>query len=78
MTEDKKSIDLKPDAKPEKKAPVAPVKKPSEKSANPEKAGKYVVVSVIKEDGKKFLPGEDYTGCWAVRYLEHGQIRKKD
>lgn len=76
----KKSVEEKEiDEKPEKKkGPPSPVKKPvSEKSANPEKAGKYIVVSDIKEDGKRFKAGDDYTGRWAKRFIGE-QIKKKD
>lgn len=38
----------------------------------------YVVKSEIKEDGVRFLPGEDYTGNNARKFLEDGQIRRKE
>jgi len=51
----------------------------SEPSPKPEKlVYVYIVVSAIKEDGKDFKPGKEYTGKFVERFLKGGQIRKKD
>ena len=48
------------------------------RTKNPEQVGKYIVETPIKEDGKRYVKGDDYTGRSAAHFKANGQIRKKD
>lgn len=64
--------------KKEKAVPGRVVKDLSDRSNEPEEAGKYIVLSCVNEDEKQYLPDEDYTGRWAKRFLRNGQIKRRD
>lgn len=38
----------------------------------------FIVIHAINEDGKKFKPGDEYTGKFIERFLRDGQIRQQD
>jgi hypothetical protein len=52
-------------------------KEPVEEVVEEPVAPVYIVVHQIREDGKHFKIGSEYTGRFVKRFLKHGQIKVK-
>lgn len=55
---------------------MARKKKAEDKEPKAKKEEKYIAVGKIKEDGKVFLPGDEYDGKNVQEFIKSGYVEK--